>query len=57
MRRKAFPLLTGYGGAEPADIPALVELALRLSRMADELPEVVECALAPVVAGRAVPTC
>lgn len=48
---KAFPLLTGYGGAEPADIPALVELALRLSRIADELPEVVECALAPVVAG------
>ncbi|HEX2903614.1 MAG TPA: GNAT family N-acetyltransferase, partial [Jatrophihabitans sp.] len=40
---KAFPLLTGYGGAEPADIPALVELALRLSRVADELPEVLEC--------------
>ena len=47
---KAFPLLTGYGGAEPADVPALVELALRLSRMADELPEVVQCALEPVVA-------
>ena len=47
---KAFPLLTGYGGAEPADLPALVELALRLSRLADELPEVVDCALDPVVA-------
>jgi hypothetical protein len=47
---KAFPLLTGYGGAEPADIPALIEVALRLSRLADDLPEVVECALAPVVA-------
>ena len=47
---RAFPLLTGYGGAEPADIPALVELALRLSRLADDLPEVVECALAPVIA-------
>jgi acyl-CoA synthetase (NDP forming)/RimJ/RimL family protein N-acetyltransferase len=47
---KAFPLLTGYGGAEPADIPALVELALRLSRLAEELPEVVECTLDPVVA-------
>ena len=47
---KAFPLLTGYGGGEPADIPALVEIALRLSRLADDLPEVVECALAPMVA-------
>jgi acyl-CoA synthetase (NDP forming)/GNAT superfamily N-acetyltransferase len=47
---KAFPLLTGYGGAEPADLPALIEVALRLSRLADDLPEVVECALAPVVA-------
>ncbi|HET6209006.1 MAG TPA: GNAT family N-acetyltransferase [Jatrophihabitans sp.] len=47
---KAFPMLTGYGGAEPADLPALVELALRLSRLADELPEVVDCALDPVVA-------
>jgi hypothetical protein len=47
---KAFPLLTGYGGAEPADLPSLVEVALRLSQLADELPEVVECALAPMVA-------
>ncbi|MGX7678089.1 bifunctional acetate--CoA ligase family protein/GNAT family N-acetyltransferase [Jatrophihabitans sp. DSM 45814] len=47
---KAFPLLTGYGGAEPADIPSLAEMALRLSRLADDLPEVVECALTPVVA-------
>jgi acyl-CoA synthetase (NDP forming)/GNAT superfamily N-acetyltransferase len=47
---KAFPMLTGYGGAEPADLDALVDLALRLSRLADELPEVVDCALDPVVA-------
>ena len=47
---KAFPLLTGYGGAEPADIPRLVEVALRLSELADDLPEVVACALAPLVA-------
>jgi acyl-CoA synthetase (NDP forming)/GNAT superfamily N-acetyltransferase len=47
---KAFPLLTGYGGAEPADVPALVEVALRLSELTDEVPEVVECTLAPLVA-------
>ena len=42
--------LAGYAGATPADLPALVELALRLSRLADDLPEVVECGLDPVVA-------
>jgi acyl-CoA synthetase (NDP forming)/RimJ/RimL family protein N-acetyltransferase len=47
---RAFPLLAGYRGATPADLPALVELALRLSRLADDLPEVVECGLDPVVA-------
>src|SRR5581483_12447915 len=47
---RAFPLLTGYAGAEPADLPSLAELALRLSRLADELPEVVECGLDPVIA-------
>ena len=47
---RAFPLLDGYGGADPADVPALTELALRLSRLADDLPEVAECALEPVIA-------
>ncbi|MBV9820786.1 MAG: acetate--CoA ligase family protein, partial [Actinobacteria bacterium] len=47
---KAFPLLTGYGGGEPADLAALTEVVLRLSRLADDLPEVVECLLDPVVA-------
>ncbi|HEX8092578.1 acetate--CoA ligase family protein, partial [Jatrophihabitans sp.] len=50
---RAFPLLTGYGGSEPADIRALIEVALRLSRLADDLPEVVECALEPMVAAAA----
>ena len=47
---KAFPLLTGYGGGEPADLEALTEVVLRLSRLADDLPDVVECLLDPVVA-------
>jgi hypothetical protein len=50
---KAFPLLTGYGGAEPADLSALTDIALRLSRLADDLPEVVECVLEPMVAAAA----
>jgi acyl-CoA synthetase (NDP forming) len=47
---RAFPLLTGYGGAQPADVPALVDLALRLSQLADRIPEVVQCSLDPIVA-------
>jgi hypothetical protein len=43
---RAAPLLDGYGGAEPADRAALAELALRLSALADALPEISECTLA-----------
>jgi hypothetical protein len=42
---KAFPLLAGYGGAEPADLGALADVVLRLSALADHLPEVAECSL------------
>jgi acyl-CoA synthetase (NDP forming) len=49
---RAAPLLTGYRGAVPADQAALADLALRLSALADALPEISECALA-VTAGPA----
>ena len=42
---RAAPLLTGYGGAEPCDLGALAELALRLSMLGDALPEVASCRL------------
>lgn len=45
---RAAPLLRGYGGTEPADLDALADLALRLSALADDLPEVAECSLAAV---------
>jgi hypothetical protein len=45
---KAAPLLDGYGGATPADRDALAGLALRLSALADGLPEVCECVVAAV---------
>jgi acyl-CoA synthetase (NDP forming) len=51
---RAAPLLTGYGGRAPADIAALAELALRLSALADDLPEVVELRLTAVAAPSAV---
>lgn len=50
---RAAPLLFGWRGAEPADTGALEELLLRVSRLVDDVPEVVSVALEPVVvAGR-----
>ncbi|MCW2940873.1 MAG: CoA-binding domain protein [Actinomycetia bacterium] len=45
------PLLFGHRGARPVDVPALERLLLRVSRLADDLPEVAMLELDPVVAG------
>ena len=47
---KAGPLVAGFRGAPPTDEAALVDLLLRLSLLAHELPEVVELDLNPVLA-------
>jgi acyl-CoA synthetase (NDP forming)/RimJ/RimL family protein N-acetyltransferase len=47
---RAAPLLTGYRGSESADLVALADLLLRVSRLADEIPEVAELDLNPVIA-------
>jgi len=44
-------LLAGFRGAPPADIAAMEDLLLRVGRLADELPEVAELDLNPVIAG------
>jgi acyl-CoA synthetase (NDP forming)/GNAT superfamily N-acetyltransferase len=46
---KAAPLLFGWRGAEPVDTGALEALLLRVSMLADDLPEVVAVLLEPVV--------
>ena len=43
-------LLTGYRGSPPVDVDALVDLLLRLGRMAEDLPELAEADCHPVVA-------
>jgi len=48
---KAGRLVAGFRGAPAADAAALVELLLRLSRLVDELPEVAELDLNPILAG------
>jgi acyl-CoA synthetase (NDP forming) len=46
-----FPLLDGYRGRPPADLAALRELVLRLGALAEDLPEVAEVDLNPVIVG------
>lgn len=48
---RAAPLLTGYRGAPPVDTAAVEELLLRLGRLAEELPEIAEVDLNPVLVG------
>lgn len=46
---KTFPLLTGYRGSKPSDIRALQEIILRISCLADDIPDIVELDLNPVM--------
>jgi acyl-CoA synthetase (NDP forming)/RimJ/RimL family protein N-acetyltransferase len=47
---RAAPLLLGHRGSSPVDTAALSDLLLRVSRLADDLPEVAELDLNPVIA-------
>jgi len=47
---RGLPLLQGYRGHPAADLDALRELLLRVSRLAVEVPEIVELDLNPVIA-------
>ena len=44
------PLLRGHHGTAAADLGALRDMLLRVSRMADDLPQIAEVELSPVVA-------
>ncbi|HEX6869603.1 MAG TPA: GNAT family N-acetyltransferase [Micromonosporaceae bacterium] len=48
---RAAPLLTGYRGSPPVDTGSVEDLLLRLGRLAEEVPEVVELELNPVLVG------
>lgn len=48
---RAAALLTGHRGTVPVDTAALEDLLLRLGRLAEDLPEVAELDLSPVLVG------
>ncbi len=47
---RGFRLLEGYRGHAPADIPALEQVLLRISRLVEEVPEIQELDLNPIFA-------
>ena len=49
---RGYPLLTGYRGAPPADVPALEDLLYRLSALVEEVPELAELDCNPVFVHR-----
>jgi acyl-CoA synthetase (NDP forming)/GNAT superfamily N-acetyltransferase len=46
---RSAPILHGHGGAPGADLAALRDVLLRVSRLADDLPEITELELNPVI--------
>jgi acyl-CoA synthetase (NDP forming)/RimJ/RimL family protein N-acetyltransferase len=50
-QNRGHALLEGYRGRAPADIGAIQELLLRVSRLVEEVPDVAELELNPVVVG------
>lgn len=49
---KGYPLLQGYRGKEPASVPALVEMILKISKFIEGNPQVKELDLNPIFAFR-----
>ncbi len=47
---KGAPMLTGYRGSKPVDVGGLVDLLLRVGRLAEDFPELVEMDANPVIA-------
>ena len=48
---RGYPLLEGYRGHPPADIEAIHEVLLRISRLVEEVPDIRELALSPILVG------
>ena len=49
---RSYPLLTGYRGAPPADLAAFQNVLLRLSALAEDLPQIAELDCNPLMVGQ-----
>ena len=49
---RGYPLLEGYRGHPPADIEAVHDVLLRVSRLVEEVPDIAELTLSPIRVGR-----
>ena len=47
---RSAPILYGYHGSDPVDVDALQDIVVRLAAMKDDLPEIAELDLEPVLA-------
>ena len=45
---RSAPLLSGYGGSEPVDKDALIDLVTRISALVDDIPEAREVVCDPI---------
>jgi len=52
QQTRAYALLRGARGAEPADIDAVIDVLLRVSALATDFPEIVELDVNPLMVGR-----
>jgi acyl-CoA synthetase (NDP forming) len=48
---RGYPLLEGYRGHPPADLKAIQDLLLRVSRLVEEVPDIAELMLSPIFVG------
>ena len=48
---RGYPLLEGYRGHPPADIEAIHDVLLRVSRLVEEAPDIAELELSPIFVG------
>ena len=48
---RGYPLLEGYRGHPPADIKAIHDVLLRVSRLVEEVPDIAELDLNPILVG------
>jgi acyl-CoA synthetase (NDP forming) len=48
---RGYPLLEGYRGHPPADVEAILDVLLRVSRLVEEVPEIAELELSPIFVG------